>query len=78
MSRSVRCRFDSSPRKRARHVEVQGDYDADFPQRKFVYNYLFYDRYGRPVVSLAVLGAAVAAPIRTFGYQGWEVGAAGL
>ena len=53
------------------HVEVQGDYDADFPQRMFVYNYRLYDRYGRPVVSLAVLGAAVAEPFGTFGYQRW-------
>ena len=60
------------------HVEVQGDDDVDFPQRMFVYTSL-YDRYGRPVASLAVLGAAVAEPCGTFGYLsagavGWPCG----
>ena len=38
------------------HVEVQGQNQADFAQRMFVYNYRLYDRYAKPVVSLAVLG----------------------
>ena len=38
------------------HVEFQADYDADFPQRIFVYNYRIFDRTGCPVVSLAILG----------------------
>ena len=37
------------------HVEVQGQHDADFPERLFTYNYRLYDRYRRPVASLAVL-----------------------
>ena len=38
------------------HIEVQGEYEATFEQRIFVYNYRIYDRYQKPVVSLAVLG----------------------
>jgi hypothetical protein len=37
------------------HVEVQGQYETDFPQRMYVYNYRLFDRYNRVVVSLAVL-----------------------
>ncbi|HZU36146.1 MAG TPA: hypothetical protein VFA18_09565, partial [Gemmataceae bacterium] len=37
------------------HVEVQGRKEQDFPERMFVYGYRIYDRYRRPVVSLAVL-----------------------
>jgi hypothetical protein len=37
------------------HVEVQGQREQTFPERMFVYNYRIYDRYRRPVVSLAVL-----------------------
>lgn len=37
------------------HIEVQGQRDADFAQRIFTYNYRLYDRYARPVASLAVL-----------------------
>jgi hypothetical protein len=37
------------------HVEVQGRPDPEFPERMYVYNYRVYDRYRRPVVSLAVL-----------------------
>jgi hypothetical protein len=38
------------------HVEVQGQPDAAFPQRMYVYNYRLFDRFGRQVASLAVLG----------------------
>jgi len=38
------------------HVEVQGQVDADLPERMYVYNYRLFDRYRRPVVSMAVLG----------------------
>lgn len=38
------------------HVEVQSQYDPEFPERMFVYNYRVYDRYRRPVISLAILG----------------------
>jgi hypothetical protein len=37
------------------HVEVQTTRDAEFPRRMYVYNYRIYDRYNRPVASLAVL-----------------------
>ena len=37
------------------HIEVQGTRDAGFPERMFVYNYRLFDRYRRPVASLAVL-----------------------
>ncbi len=38
------------------HLEVQGRAEADFAKRMFVYHYRLFDRYDRPVVSLAVLG----------------------
>jgi len=37
------------------HLEVQGTKQAEFAQRLFTYNYRIYDRYKRPVASLAVL-----------------------
>jgi hypothetical protein len=37
------------------HVEVQGRRERDFPERMFIYCYRIYDRYRRPVASLAVL-----------------------
>lgn len=37
------------------HVEVQTARDANFPRRMYVYNYRVFDRYNRPVASLAVL-----------------------
>jgi hypothetical protein len=37
------------------HVEVQGTKQAEFAKRIFVYNYRIYDRYDRPVASMAVL-----------------------
>lgn len=37
------------------HVEVQGSAQAEFAERMFVYNYRLYDRYRRPVASMAVL-----------------------
>jgi hypothetical protein len=37
------------------HIEVQGRREQTFPERMFVYNYRIYDRYRKPVVSLAVL-----------------------
>ncbi len=37
------------------HVEVQGQEDTRFAQRMFGYFYRLYDRYARPIVSLAVL-----------------------
>jgi hypothetical protein len=37
------------------HVEVQGEREADFAERMFVYNVRAFQLYNRPVVSLAVL-----------------------
>lgn len=37
------------------HIDVQGTYDSKFAERIFVYNYRIYDRYRRPVASLALL-----------------------
>lgn len=37
------------------HIEVQGERDTDFARRMFTYNYRLYDRYNRPIASLAVL-----------------------
>jgi hypothetical protein len=38
------------------HIEVQSQVDYEFPQRMYRYNYRLFDRYERPVISLAVLG----------------------
>ena len=53
------------------HVEVQGWRDSGFEQRMFVYNYRIFDRYERPVVSLAVLADEHAA-WRPTSY-GWDL-----
>ena len=37
------------------HVEVQTTRDAGFPLRMYVYHYRVFDRYDKPVASLAVL-----------------------
>jgi hypothetical protein len=37
------------------HIDVQGSVDRGFAERVFVYNYRIYDRYRRPVASLALL-----------------------
>ena len=37
------------------HIEIQGQHDTAFAERLFVYNYRLYDRYRRPIVTLAVL-----------------------
>ena len=37
------------------HLEVQGTAQAEFAKRMFVYNYRIFDRYNRPVASMAVL-----------------------
>ncbi|MHC5780070.1 hypothetical protein [Nostoc sp.] len=38
------------------HLEIQSQSEFDFSERMFTYNYRIYDRYKRPVASLAVLG----------------------
>src|SRR5947209_14917547 len=37
------------------HVEVQTVREVEFPKRMYVYNYRVFDRYNKPVASLAVL-----------------------
>ncbi len=37
------------------HIEVQGEVEAGFDRRMYVYNYRIFDKYGRMPVSLAVL-----------------------
>jgi hypothetical protein len=53
------------------HVEVQGEKTSDFSQRMFVYNYRAYDLYGRPVVSLVVMGDSYPSDYGKFGYGRW-------
>ena len=38
------------------HVEIQSQVKLNFPKRMYQYNYRTFDRYERPVISLAVLG----------------------
>jgi len=38
------------------HIEIQGQFDKQFAERMFVYHYRIFDRYGKRVVSLAILG----------------------
>ena len=38
------------------HIEIQSQYDADFPERIFIYNYRAFDLYHNNVLSLAILG----------------------
>lgn len=37
------------------YLEVQGQPDAGFPERMFVYSYRLFDRYHRPVASFGIL-----------------------
>ena len=66
------------------HVEVQTTRDAEFPRRMYVYNYRVFDRYNRPVASLAVLAdddptggrrtsAAACSAARRHPFSGGEV-----
>jgi hypothetical protein len=38
------------------HIEIQGQHEREFARRMFTYAYRIFDRYQRPVMSLAVLG----------------------
>jgi hypothetical protein len=40
------------------HIEVQGDAEDVFARRMFTYHYRLFDRYGKPLASLAVLADA--------------------
>ncbi len=37
------------------HIEIQGNSQQEFAERMFVYHYRLYDRYRKPIASLAVL-----------------------
>ena len=55
------------------HIEVQGSWQADFAERIFIYNYRLYDRYRRPVASMAVLADEHALWKPTsFGFDCWD------
>ena len=38
------------------HIEIQSQYETNFPQRMYIYNYRAFDLYQKPVISLAILG----------------------
>ncbi len=44
------------------HIEVQGYPEEGFEERMYIYNYRIFDRYRKPVVSLAVL----TDPVKSF------------
>ena len=59
------------------HIEVQGQQEAAFAKRMYIYNYRIFDRYNRPVVSLAALADQKPGwKPQSFGYELWgcEVG----
>ena len=37
------------------HIEVQGNKQTEFAKRMFVYNYRLFDRYDKPIASMAIL-----------------------
>jgi hypothetical protein len=54
------------------HVEVQTSREGDFARRMYVYNYRIFDRYGREVISLALLADDDAKWRPSyFGYGRW-------
>ncbi len=61
------------------HIEVQGARQRELAERMFVYHYRLFDRYRRPVVSLAVLADLEAAwRPKTYRYRRWGCGLAFL
>ena len=63
---------DGEPLMVLAHVEVQGKYERDFPERIYVYNYRIYDKFRCPVVSLAVLtDESPTWRPASFGYKRW-------
>ncbi len=54
------------------HIEVQSTRQSEFAERMFVYHYRLFDRYRKPVVSLAVLADAETAwRPKKWGYARW-------
>ncbi|MGB6976812.1 MAG: hypothetical protein WBE18_05090, partial [Gammaproteobacteria bacterium] len=37
------------------HIEIQAEREAAFPERLFIYYYRLFDRYKKPIITLAVL-----------------------
>jgi hypothetical protein len=55
------------------HIEVQSTRQSEFAERMFVYHYRLFDRYRKPVVSLAVLADAEAGwRPKKWGYARWS------
>ncbi|MCP4698149.1 MAG: hypothetical protein GY862_15045 [Gammaproteobacteria bacterium] len=48
--------FSGEPAQLHTHVEVQDQFDSEFPERMFVCHYRIFDRYKQRIISLAVLG----------------------
>ena len=54
------------------HIEIQANQDTNFPERMYVYNYRIYDRYRKPVTSLAILADENTTwKPRRFSYTQW-------
>ncbi|WP_295454334.1 DUF4351 domain-containing protein [uncultured Thiodictyon sp.] len=53
------------------HIEIQGGHDSAFPKRMFIYNCRLFQRYDRPVASLAVLSDD--SPNWRPGAFGWDL-----
>ncbi len=52
------------------HLEVQGNVQMEFPERMFVYNYRTFDKFRKPVASLALLADDTANwKPQSFGYD---------
>ena len=52
------------------HLEVQAQEESDFAKRMYSYNYRIFDRYNRPVASIAVLGdEGINWQPKQFGYD---------
>ncbi len=52
------------------HLEVQGNAQTEFAERNFVFNFRIFDRYRRPVASMAVLTEdSVRWKSQAFGYD---------
>ena len=68
-------RIDGEPRLVLIHVEVQSQVDEDLGLRMFTTMYRVFDRFGLPVVGIAILGAGRSGwdPSR-FGWQIWGTG----
>jgi hypothetical protein len=57
------------------HVEIQGRREADFPERLFVYAYRLYEKYRRPITTLAILTDADPTwRPEGFGWRRWGGG----